>query len=186
MKIVCSLLLLWLLSFTLPASAQVISVATPAERTDTTVTVFDDPVYQLTLQLFDVDNDDEDKGNATLTLKHINDRDTSTLFVDSLFCKQLRLQLQDFNGDGVKDVLVFHTSSARSNWSHYLYLVDKTHDRLIPVKGFMRLLNPEVDPKTGVITSAALYGDKVFYSFYKIGRKGTLLKAGRSYEGKTE
>lgn len=157
-----------------------------AETTDSTVIVFGDTNYLLTLHLLDPDSRNEDKSNATLTLKQVVKDGVKILFVDSLYCMRPWLTFRDFNNDGTDDVLVFHTSSARSNWSHHLYLVDKKARQLTLVKGFTELLNPEVNTKTGVITSSALYGDKVSYTFYRIKPNGVLVKAGRGYEKKID
>lgn len=154
--------------------------------TDSTVTLFDDMGYVLTLHLFNTEGQDEEKSNATLALKHVTEGGVKTILIDSLFCMRPWITFRDFNNDGVDDVLVFHTSSARSNRSHYLYLVDKKARKLTFVKGFTELLNPEVNKQTGVITSSALYGDKVSFTFYRVKPNGVLVKAGRSYEEKID
>lgn len=157
-----------------------------AEATDSTVMVFGDTSYRLTLRLLEPDSQNENNNNATLTLRQIAKGGEKILFVDSLYCMRPWITFRDFNNDGTDDVLVFHTSSARSNWSHHLYLVDKKARKLTFVKGFAKLPNPEVNAKTGVITSSALYGDKVSYAFYRIKPNGVLVKAGRSYEKKVD
>lgn len=181
MKLLYSLLLSLPLLFVAPGAA-----GQKAEATDSTVVVFGDTSYLLTLHLEDLDSRNENQSNATLTLKQVAKGGVKILLVDSLYCMRPWIAFRDFNNDGTDDVLVLHTSSARSNWSHHLYLVDKKARKLTFVKGFTELLNPEMNKKTGVITSSALYGDKVAFSFYKIKANGVLVKAGRSYEEKID
>ena len=155
-------------------------------KADSTVTPFTDKSYKLTLHIFDSEIYDGEQKNATLTLTHSTNASNKTIFIDSLFCMHPWIELKDFNNDKVKDVLVFNFSSARSNWSHYLYLVDTVKHKLTFVKKFSNLVNPELNKKTRIITSTALYGAYVSYSFFKITQKGILVKVGRSYEEKVE
>jgi hypothetical protein len=160
--------------------ASLVKGQSDTEITDSTVFLFNDTSYKLTLHIFDPELSDGDQKNATLSFTHFS----KTIFSDSLFCMHPWIQLKDFNNDKVKDVLVFNFSSARSNWSHYLYLVDNKKHKLLFVKGFRNLLDPELNKKTGIITSSGVFGDYVSYSFYKISPKGRLVKVGHSYEEK--
>jgi hypothetical protein len=162
------------------------SSAPNKEMTDRTVTLFNDPNYKLTLHIFDPEVYEGDQKNATLTLTPSTNAFSRIIFIDSLFCMHPWIQFEDFNNDKVKDVLVFNFSGARSNWSHYLYLVDNKNHKLTFVKRFSNLLNPELNTSTGVITSTFLYGAYVSYSFFRINKKGILVKTGRPYEENVE
>ena len=155
------------------------------ETQDSTVILFNDSNYKLTLHLFGEGGYDNNLKNATLTFIKTIGSTSAIEFKDSLNCMKPWIDFRDYNADGIKDVLVFNTSSARSNWTHYLYLVDNKKKKLQSVNGFTNLLNPEANNKTGVITSAALYGENVFYSSYKITAKGKLIRIGLIHEEKT-
>jgi hypothetical protein len=172
--------LLW----TATATSQTANLDSTYMPIDSAVNIFNDQNYKLTLHVFSEGGYDESKKNATLTLTKSINSQNKIIFTDSLNCMYPWIQFKDFNNDGIKDILVFNTSSARSNWTHYLFLVNNKTKRLIFVKGFNKLLNPEVNKRTGVITSAALYGGSVYYSFYKINKDERLIKAGRGYEEK--
>lgn len=162
------------------ASAQAPGIDSINNDTDSTITLFNDPAYKLTLHIFDPVSDDEDLNNAIISFTHSG----KILFKDSLFCMYPKITCKDFNKDGIKDILILHVSSARSNVSHYLYLVDNEKHKLIFVKGFTKLLNPEINERTGIITSMRLYGDRQAFSFYKITSTGKLIKTGHDYEEK--
>src|SRR5687768_2861357 len=81
-------------------------------------TVLIEPGCAFHLIRFDSLHSDEDRPNSTLHLISNN----NSVFVDSVYIQYERIDLKDFNRDKVPDILVLHTSSARSNWSHYLYL----------------------------------------------------------------
>jgi hypothetical protein len=155
-----------------------------AEITDSTVILFNDSSYKLTIHIFDSELINGDQKNATLTLVHSSATSSKIIFTDSLFCMHPWIQFNDFNNDKIKDILVFNFSGARSNWSHYLYLVDNKNHKLRFVKGFSNLLNPELNKRTGIITSTGLFGEYEDYSFFRITQKGILIKAGRSFKEK--
>ena len=153
----------------------------PDPDADTSLAVFGDTAYRLSLRVFDPDATNEKRSNATLTLWHAHGGKVTILQRDSLFCTRPRLELRDFNFDRERDVLVLNTSSARSNWTHYLYLTDSAHHRLQKVEGFEEVANPEVDEGNRLITSFAVAG-KNQYSFYRITPTGKVIDLGHSFE----
>lgn len=153
----------------------------PDLAADTSLAVFGDTVYRLSLRVFDPEAADEEKSNATLTLWHAPGGRVTILRRDSLFCTRPRLELRDFDFDGEKDVLVLNTSSARSNWTHHLYLTDRSHHRLQRVEGFEEIANPEVDEEHRLIVGYARAG-KNYYSFYRITPAGKVVDLGHSFE----
>ena len=78
------------------------------EITDSTVIIFKDSSYKLTLHIFDPEMINGDQKNATLTLIHSSKVSSKIIFSDSLFCMHPWIQFNDFNNDKVEDVLVFN------------------------------------------------------------------------------
>lgn len=73
-------------------------------------------------------------------------------------------RLMDWNGDGIKDVGIFHPSpiammSVIDTWD--VWLMDRNADKLHPVNNFRELENPIVDSLSGnIVTSLYYHGDK--------------------------
>jgi hypothetical protein len=144
-------------------SADTTGSSRPDFDADTSLAVFGDTAYRLSLRVFDPDVTNEEKNNATLTLWHAQNGKTAILRRDSLFCTMPRLELRDFNFDREKDVLVLNTSSARSNWSHHLYLTDSAQHRLQRVEGFEEVANPRVDEEHRLVFSYVVSGKKSLF-----------------------
>lgn len=148
---------------------------------DTTFNIFNDKTYFLTFKIIH-GQQDADSHLGTLTLKHITNGKTKVLVTDTLDFFMPLLQLKDFNNDKIKDILILNTSSARSVWTHHLYLVDNANHKLIRVKDFEEINNPEYDSKTNIITSTSIY-NKISYSFYRIGSDNKIIDLGHGFEG---
>lgn len=84
-------------------------------RADTTFEIFNDPDYSATFKTFKPANPDEEAHFGVLTLTY---KQETILLNDTLEFFQPILQLKDFNNDGIKDILILYSSSARSNWTH--------------------------------------------------------------------
>ena len=100
-------------------------------------TVYFGKGYKLTLKKFDSTNEDETKLNTVFSFQKSTNGQYSEIFRDSIFNKVQDVELEDFNNDKIKDILVQNFSDVRSNWTYYLYLVDTTHDSLKKIKGFL-------------------------------------------------
>jgi len=144
---------------------------------DSSVYLFGSNLDKLTLHIFNSTNHDEQTKNAILTFS----RQGKVIFQDSLFCMYPDISFQDFNNDGVKDVLVFYSTGARANPTYHLYLADNKNHKLIGVKGFEKLPNPSLGKPENIITSIALSGSN-YYSFYRITSKNKLINLGHSFE----
>jgi len=144
---------------------------------DSTVYPFPNKSYMLTLHASDSQIYDEDTKNAQFVFT----KQGKIVFKDSLSCMFTDIRFEDFNNDGIKDVLVFHYTGARANPTYYLYLVINKSHNLIRVKGFENLPNPSLDTKLNIITSVGLSGDN-YYSFYRIGSNNKLVNLGHSYK----
>ena len=110
----------------------------------------------LTLHASDSQIYDEDTKNAQFVFT----KQGKIVFKDSLSCMFTDIRFEDFNNDGIKDVLVFHYTGARANPTYYLYLVINKSHNLIRVKGFENLPNPSLDTKLNIITSVGLSGGR--------------------------
>ncbi|TDQ11002.1 XAC2610-related protein [Pedobacter metabolipauper] len=112
---------------------------------------------------------------------------------DQIFWKELAFiqysekpKYVDFNNDGIKDLLVFSGTGARGiNEFYYLYLIEKKSHKLIKVKGFEKITNPEYNEKYKVIVGTG-YAGKVNYSIYKIDKNNTIYEAAPSFEESKE
>jgi len=80
-----------------------------------------------------------------------------------------------------KDILVFYYTGARANPTYHLYLSDPKNHKLIYVKGFEELPNPDLDLTHNIIISIALSGTN-HYSFYRITPKNKLINLGHSFD----
>jgi len=130
-------------------------------------TVYFGKGYKLTLKKFDSTNEDETKFNTVFSFQKSTNGQYSEIFRDSIFNKVQDVELEDFNNDKIKDILVQNFSDVRSNWTYYLYLVDTTHDSLKKIKGFEKIKNPSYVSKYDLIDNYVVSGTN-WTSFYKI------------------
>ena len=148
--------------------------------TDKTVTLFGDSSYKLTLHIFDTTKSDQETKNAILTFSKQEKNYVKVFFRDSLYCLYPDIDFQDFNNDKLKDVLVFYYTGARANPTYHLYLTDEKNHKLIRVKGFQELPNPQLDTTNNIIISVALSGTN-YYSFYRISKANKLINLGYNF-----
>ena len=105
----------------------------------------------------------DDESNFHLTIY----KDKKPILEDEIFSKLGEIEFQDFNGDGIKDVLVQNISDARSNWTYYLYLYDKKNKTFKKVKNFETIKNPTFNSNFKTIESYVVSG-KNYLKLYKI------------------
>ena len=94
----------------------------------------------------------------------------------------------DFNGDGIKDILVENTSDVRSNLTYNLFIVDFKNQKLRKIEGFEEIKNSNYLEKYDLIDCLVMSG-RNWTSFYKIeGNKvkdfGYIVKDGEDENGK--
>jgi hypothetical protein len=146
----------------------------PSEKiTDTSVVVFNDASYKLTLHV-EGNDDGYDDSNAVLTLVHKVGRKSTVLLRDTLSCQQNNITFGDFNGDGIKDILIFNVWDVRSNETYYLYLVNMQKKKLIRVKGFEEICNPQYQSWDSTIYSYVSAAAD-YYMTYKINKKNRVI-----------
>ncbi|RNL50713.1 XAC2610-related protein [Pedobacter jejuensis] len=92
------------------------------------------------------------------------------------------IKYDDYNNDGVKDMLVFKETGARgSNEFYYLFLVNSKKHQLTMVQGFDDIVNPIYNKKHQVVVAYGMAG-KNYYSIYKISKANKAEKIGESFE----
>ena len=151
---------------------------------DTTMTLFADTAYKIALHvdgLQEKDEYEEGAKNATLVIYINKSGKKQVLSTDSLHCRIPDLMFTDYNGDKIKDLLIFHSSGARANSRYYLYLIKPADKKLILVKGFEEISNPTIDTADNIIQSINLSGQNN-YSFYNIDVKNKLINLGHDFD----
>jgi len=94
------------------------------------------------------------------------------------------LKYEDFNNDGVKDLLIFEDTGARGGNSFYnLYLINRKKYTLTKVKNFDKIVNPSYDKKHGVIISYGFTGTN-YYQLYRLDKNYKPYKTGDSFDDK--
>ncbi|MDP4265128.1 MAG: hypothetical protein Q8941_21550 [Bacteroidota bacterium] len=147
---------------------------------DKTVTLFGDSSYKLTLHIFDTLNYNQETRNAVLTFSKQEKNYEKVFFRDSMYCLYPGIDFKDFNNDKIKDVLIFYYTGARANPTYHLYLTDLKNRKLIRVRGFEELPNPDLDTTNNIIISIALSGTN-YYSFYRINKVNKLVNLGYGF-----
>jgi hypothetical protein len=129
--------------------------------------VYPNKGYLITLKTFDLTNHNETVPNSVFTFSKLANGEYFSIISDSIFNTFHEVLFVDFNNDNVKDVLIQNFSSARSNLTYYLYLVDTTNNELKRIRGFEEIPNPEYLPEYDLIDNYVMSG-KIWTSFYKI------------------
>lgn len=94
-------------------------------------------------------------------------KNTKIILKDQVYSKVGEIRFEDFNGDGIKDLLIQNISDVRSNWTYYLYIFDNRNKTFKKVLDFESVKNPEYNPKYRWIESYVVSGTN-YLSFYKI------------------
>jgi len=141
---------------------------------DTTVRL-NGATYQLTLTV-DFEKFDYTDNNGLFVIKNLNDG--SEAVQDSLTSMDPVIRLEDYNGDGVPDILVYCCSGSRANEMYHLYITGRKSNQFIRIQGFEEHPNTTIDDNN-IITSLVLSGEN-YYSFYRINPKYKLVKLGNT------
>ncbi|KPE51867.1 XAC2610-related protein [Chryseobacterium indologenes] len=94
-------------------------------------------------------------------------KNKKTILKDQVYSKVGEIQFEDFNGDGIKDLLVQNISDVRSNWTYYLYLFDHKNKTFKKVMNFESVKNPVYNPKYKWVESYVVSGTN-YLNLYKI------------------
>lgn len=145
--------------------------------------------YNVSLK-YDVNNEswDETIPNTLFTFSYDNNGSEKIIYQEKLFSQFKNVEFEDFNGDGVKDILIENISDVRSNLTYNLFLVDLKNEKLIKIEGFNEIKNPNYLPKYNLIDCMVLSG-RNWTSFYKIENNkvkdfGYIIKMGEDENGK--
>jgi hypothetical protein len=145
-----------------------------SERLDTTISIFWNPNLKVRVQILDPEEQDIQNKNTILTLYSLDQGSQHILFRDSIFAYTLQFKIIDFDGDGIRDLLVYNANDGPQNPSYHLYLVDQKLGRLTRVKGFEKVFNPYYNQSRSVIDGFESFERKLILKHYQIDKKGTL------------
>ena len=131
---------------------------------------------------------DETKPNIIFTFSKQSNCKEKIIHREKLFSKFKNVEFIDFNGDGIKDILVENISDVRSNLTYNLFLVDFKNQKLRKIYGFSGIKNPNYLKKYDLIDCTVMSG-RNWTSFYKIeGNKikdfGYVIEDGEDENGK--
>lgn len=141
--------------------------------------------YSVTLKF---DPKDEIILNVLFTFsKKINGKE-KIIYQEKLHSQFQNVEFIDFNGDGIKDILVENSADVRSNLTYNLFIVDFKNQRLRKIEGFNEIKNPNYLEKYDLIDCLVMSG-RSWTSFYKIeGNKikdfGYVIEDGEDENGK--
>jgi len=145
---------------------------------------FVDKSYVVAIQ-YGVKNDEEDG------LKSSNLYFGKIGKTDKVFWKeQLQLRFvkdnvsyEDYNNDGLKDLLIFEDTGARGGNAYYnLYLLNAKNHMVKKVVGFNKIVNPSYHKKLKVIVSYGLAGTDVYISVYRLNANNKPYQIGKSFK----
>lgn len=133
--------------------------------------IFPEKGYIITLNIEDTENlfPSGNECNAEfLMCKTLNDKN-EIIYQDSVVSAVGIIEFEDYNGDGIKDVLIQNETSARSNWTHNLYMVSFVNKDLSlkKIKNFNGIPNPRYLPEYDIIDNLVMSG-RNWTNFYKI------------------
>lgn len=146
------------------------------ERQDTSISIFWNPDLKVRIRIFNPEEPDRGKMNSVLELfsARKEPEQERIFFRDSMFASMLQIRLADFNGDGVKDLLVYHLNESKENPTYHLYLVNPSEGRLKRVRGFERVYNPYYDHSRCLIYGVDSYERQMVTREYIVNKEGIL------------
>lgn len=152
-------------------------------------TILPEKGYSVSLK-YDANNEswDETIPNILFTFSHDDKGNEKIIYQEKLFSQFKNVEFEDFNGDGVKDILVENISDVRSNLTYNLFLVDLKNEKLIKIEGFNEIKNPNYLSKYNLIDCMVMSG-RNWTSFYKIENNkvidfGYTIKMGEDENGR--
>jgi hypothetical protein len=140
-----------------------------------TVVSYFNEKYQLSIKVLDKNKYDSEENNGHFTISKLNG--TKFLVSDSLSCYRTDINFQDYNQDGIEDILIYHDAGFRANTTYYLYLTDSKKKSFTRIIGFEKIPNTSIDSNK-IITSLTLSGQNS-YSFYVINENFNIKQIGK-------
>lgn len=151
--------------------------------------IYSEKAYSVSLEFDPKDeNWDETQNNVVFTFsKKINGKE-NIIHQEKLFSQFKHVEFIDFNGDGIKDILVENIADVRSNLTYNLFIVDFKNQKLRKIEGFDEIKNPNYLAEYDLIDCMVMSG-RNWTSFYKIeGNKvkdyGYVVEDGEDENGK--
>lgn len=126
--------------------------------------IFNKKGYSVSLEF---DPKDEIILNVLFTFSKKIDGKEKIIHQEKLHSQFQNVEFIDFNGDGIKDILVENTADVRSNLTYNLFIVDFKNQKLRKIEGFNEIKNPNYLKEYDLIDCMVMSG-RNWTSFYKI------------------
>ncbi|NOQ71226.1 MAG: hypothetical protein GQ574_04460 [Crocinitomix sp.] len=106
-------------------------------------------------------------------------KDEEIVYRDSVYSFVQRFEFEDYNSDGVKDVLIQQYSDVRSNWTYNLYLIDTSLYVPEHIHEFSQIKNPHLNSTKDTITSYIISGD-IYYKEFQLTQSKNIVQIGET------
>ncbi|MFK8037489.1 MAG: hypothetical protein AB8B74_04315 [Crocinitomicaceae bacterium] len=106
-------------------------------------------------------------------------RNGEAIFRDSVFSFVQQIEFEDYNLDGVKDVLIQEYSDARSNWTYNLYLINNNNYMPQHIAEFSEIKNPNLNSAGDTIISYVISGE-IYTAEYLLDNSNRIIKIGET------
>jgi hypothetical protein len=116
-------------------------------------TVYSEKGYFIELAQLGMSQTQDYENNTIFKFSRRDGNYTSPIHIDSIYSHLGQVKFQDYNQDGIKDILIQNISDVRSNWTYNLYLVDLKKNKLNYLQGFNEIKNPRLIEESNIIES---------------------------------
>jgi hypothetical protein len=146
---------------------------------------FKDKSYVLAIQHLIIEREPLDEvRNANIYFGKSRPKADKIFWKENIDMRQItdNITYDDYNNDGIKDLLIFEDTGARGGNSYYnLYLINPQNHTLTKVKDFDKIVNPNYNKKHKVIVSYGLTGTN-YYQLYRFDKNQKPYKIGESFD----
>ncbi|MFK8045199.1 MAG: hypothetical protein AB8B72_06875 [Crocinitomicaceae bacterium] len=106
-------------------------------------------------------------------------KNDEAIFRDSVFSFVRQIEFEDYNSDGVKDVLIQEYSDARSNWTYNLYLINTNNYMPEHIVEFSEIKNPNLN-STGDTIKSCVISDEIYSAEYLFDHSNRIIQIGET------